>query len=167
MLTEKTEKRTVTETPKPKQRRPFGTSVPALCVELSRQVLAVCGDDANTGLAIAAMVRGIDARNELEGLLLTQMITSHSLSMKMAAKAVEAMNPKHAGGAPRPAEPGDIQALNSYTRQAERLMGTFTRQLDALQKLRGKGPQRMVVEHVDIHEGGRGIIGNVDRPGAE
>jgi hypothetical protein len=41
-------------------------------------------------------------------------------------------------------------------------MRTFTAQLDALNKYRGKGEQKMEVKHVHVHEGGQAIVGNVN-----
>ena len=39
---------------------------------------------------------------------------------------------------------------------------TFVAQIEALQKLRGKGGQKVTVEHVHVHEGGQAIVGNVN-----
>lgn len=39
---------------------------------------------------------------------------------------------------------------------------TFVAQIEALQKLRGKGGQKVTVEHIHIHEGGQAIVGNVN-----
>lgn len=39
---------------------------------------------------------------------------------------------------------------------------TFIAQIEALQKLRGKGGQKVTVEHVHVHEGGQAIVGNVN-----
>ncbi len=39
---------------------------------------------------------------------------------------------------------------------------TFVSQIEALQKLRGKGGQKVTVEHVHVHEGGQAIVGNVN-----
>jgi hypothetical protein len=41
-------------------------------------------------------------------------------------------------------------------------MGLFLQQLEALQKLKGRATQQKVtVEHVHIHEGGKAIVGAV------
>lgn len=39
---------------------------------------------------------------------------------------------------------------------------TFVAQIEALQKLRGKGGQKVTVEHVHVHKGGQAIVGNVN-----
>jgi hypothetical protein len=37
--------------------------------------------------------------------------------------------------------------------------------LDALNKHRGKGQQKVTVEHVHVHAGGQAVVGTVERPG--
>lgn len=55
--------------------------------------------------------------------------------------------------------------------RATRLMRLFLEQLEAMQKLKGKaGQQKVTVEHVHVHEGGRAIVGAVgvgERPPEE
>jgi hypothetical protein len=38
---------------------------------------------------------------------------------------------------------------------------TFTAQLEALQRYRGKGQQKVTVEHVNVNAGGQAIVGTV------
>ena len=40
---------------------------------------------------------------------------------------------------------------------------TFIAQIEALQRLRGKGGQKVTVEHVHVHQGGQAIVGNVEK----
>jgi len=40
---------------------------------------------------------------------------------------------------------------------------TFVAQIEALQKLRGKGGQKVTVEHVHVHQGGQAVVGNVNQ----
>jgi hypothetical protein len=44
---------------------------------------------------------------------------------------------------------------------AVKLLRTFTMQLEALQRYRGKGHQKVVVEHVHVHAGAQAIVGSV------
>ena len=50
--------------------------------------------------------------------------------------------------------------------QGIKLMRLFNQQLEALDRHRRKGNQKMVVEHVDVHRGAQAIVGNVS-PGGE
>ena len=48
-------------------------------------------------------------------------------------------------------------------RRTKRFIRIHTRQLDALNKHRGKGQQKVTVEHVTVNEGGQAVVGNVER----
>jgi hypothetical protein len=50
--------------------------------------------------------------------------------------------------------------------QANKLSRTYAALLDALNRHRGKGQQKVTVEHVHVHEGGQAIVGNVESRGA-
>jgi len=47
--------------------------------------------------------------------------------------------------------------------QGIRLMRLYNQQLEALDKHRRKGSQKMTVEHVHVHKGGQAIVGNVNQ----
>jgi hypothetical protein len=49
--------------------------------------------------------------------------------------------------------------------QANKLSRTYTTLLDALNRHRGKGQQKVTVEHVHVHSGGQAIVGAVGTPG--
>jgi hypothetical protein len=42
-------------------------------------------------------------------------------------------------------------------------MRTFVNQTEALGRYRGKGEQKMTVEHVHVYEGGQAIVGQVSQ----
>jgi hypothetical protein len=49
--------------------------------------------------------------------------------------------------------------------QANKLSRTYTVLLDALNRHRGKGQQKVTVEHVHVHPGGQAVVGTVETPG--
>ena len=49
--------------------------------------------------------------------------------------------------------------------QANKLSRTCATLLEALNRHRGKGTQKVTVEHVHVHEGGQAIVGTVEGPG--
>ena len=49
--------------------------------------------------------------------------------------------------------------------QATKLSRTWATLLDALNKHRGKGQQKVTVEHVHVHSGGQAVVGTIERPG--
>ena len=49
--------------------------------------------------------------------------------------------------------------------QANKLSRTYTTLLESLNRHRGKGQQRVTVEHVHVHSGGQAIVGAVEGGG--
>jgi hypothetical protein len=49
--------------------------------------------------------------------------------------------------------------------QANKLSRTYATLLEALNRHRGKGQQRVAVEHVHVHPGGQAVVGTVETPG--
>jgi len=49
--------------------------------------------------------------------------------------------------------------------QANKLARTYATLLEALNRHRGKGQQRVTVEHVHVHAGGQAVVGTVETPG--
>ena len=56
---------------------------------------------------------------------------------------------------------GRRESLN----QANKLSRTWTTLLEALNRQRGKGQQKVTVEHVHVHDGGQAIVGTVEGRG--
>ena len=55
-------------------------------------------------------------------------------------------------------EPRKVEIDNKLSR-------TYATLLEALNRHRGKGQQKVTVEHVHVHQGGQAIVGNVQSPG--
>ena len=54
-----------------------------------------------------------------------------------------------------------ITQQDSNGNLAVKLLRTFTMQLEALQRYRGKGQQKVTVEQVHVNAGGQAIVGSV------
>lgn len=89
----------------------------------------------------------IAPRSELEGMLAAQMISTHNAAMECLRRAMMEGQ----------TFPGREQNL----KHATKLLSTYERQLAALDKHRGKGQQKITVEHVTVEAGGQAIVGNV------
>ena len=98
---------------------------------------------------VAAMY-GIKPRDELEALLVTQMMATHSAAITILQRLKTC---------------DTIRQQDSASNQANKLMRTFTTQMEALNRYRGKGQQKMTVEHVHVHDGGQAIVGQVAQGG--
>lgn len=109
---------------------------------------AAAGDEPNVlGLnAALALLSAIDPKDELEGALATQMVGCHSLSMAMLCRAKSTTR---------------VDQLQLYGNLAVKLQRTFTAQIEALARMRGKGQQTVRVEHVTVQPGAQAIVGDV------
>ena len=95
-----------------------------------------------------AVIAGIEPKDELETMLAMQMVAIHLATMTFARRLalVETLDQQH----------GSERALNKLAR-------TFAMQLEALKRYRTGGEQKVVVQHVNVNEGGQAIVGTVDR----
>jgi hypothetical protein len=101
--------------------------------------------------AIAAALRGVDPKDELEGMIAAQLIAAHNAAMDCYQRAM-------APGQP----PEDRRADLS---QAAKISRTWSSLLEALSRYRGKGQQKVTVEHVHVHSGGQAVVGTVETRG--
>jgi hypothetical protein len=98
--------------------------------------------------ALIASLIEIAPTDGIEGMLAAQMVAVQDAAMDCLKRA------RH----PEQTYEGRQLELKA----AKNLMQIFNRQVEALGKHRGKGQQRITVEHVAVHAGGQAIVGNVD-----
>lgn len=135
----------------------LGTSSPSfLTQQLNSLEVATAGtatgDQPNVfGLnASLALIGAIGPNDELEGALATQMVSCHSLAMAMLCRAKSTNR---------------VDQLQIYGNLAVKLQRTFTAQIEALARMRGKGQQTVRVEHVTVQPGAQAIVGDVHHHG--
>src|SRR6266852_9369170 len=102
--------------------------------------------DQQIGATLAAMM-GMKPRDELEGMLIGQLLASHNAAMECYRRAM-------IGDQPFEGRRGNLS-------QANKLSRTYAVLLDALNRHRGKGQQKVTVEHVHVNAGGQAIVGLV------
>jgi hypothetical protein len=100
-----------------------------------------------------AGVMGIAPQDELEGMIAVQLIAAHNGAMECYRRAM----------LPEQTFQGRSEALS----QANKLSRGYAALLDALNRHRGKGQQKVTVEHVHVHEGGQAIVGYVEGGGVQ
>jgi len=93
------------------------------------------------------LLSGFQPQNQLETMLLGQMIQVNTAAATCMANAFD--------------EGQTIAGKELNANLAIKFQRTFVAQIEALQKLRGKGGQKVTVEHVHVHEGGQAIVGNI------
>lgn len=98
-----------------------------------------------------AILQGINPKDEIEGMLSIQMIAVHNMIMyAMGLSMISDQFP---------------EAKERNISRAVKLLRIFSSQIEALTKYRTRGQQRIVVDHVHIHQGGQAIVGSVTHGG--
>ncbi|RUM18801.1 hypothetical protein EFD56_14825 [Rhizobium phaseoli] len=132
----------------------MGVSDESVFYAFVRQLTNAVSKDENADVSelnsAIALVAGIEPRDHLEAMLAVQMATVHMAAMRHSRSMLTS---------------GTIELLDIHERAANKLMRTFTTQMEALRKHRNGGNQKVVVEHVHVHEGGQAIVGKVTHGG--
>jgi hypothetical protein len=100
--------------------------------------------------AVMAGLIGIAPKDELEGMMAAQLIAAHSAAMECYRRAMHGEQ--------------TLEGRRENLSQANKLSRTYATLLEALNRHRGKGQQKVTVEHVHVHSGGQAIVGTVERP---
>lgn len=143
--------------PSPRIVRAFGTSDTKAVMQFLHQIEFALpgGRDAarcNIDYAVSTL-EGINPKDQLEGLLALQIMTTHTLAMEFMRRAM--------------GENQTVEGVDRNMNRLTKLLATFVAQVEALNRHRGKGEQKVIVKHVHVHEGGQAIVGAVSqsRPG--
>ena len=99
---------------------------------------------------VAALI-GIGPRDELEGMMAAQLIAAHNAAMECYRRAMIGEQ--------------TFEGRRENLNQANKLSRTYATLLEALNRHRGKGQQKVTVEHVHVHAGGQAVVGMVETPG--
>ena len=94
------------------------------------------------------LYESLDASDGAEGMLAMQMVGTHSAALECLRRA--ALSDQTFAG------------RDMALKHAHKLMNLYTQQLATLNKHRGKGQQKVTVEHVTVEPGGQAIVGNVE-----
>jgi hypothetical protein len=115
--------------------------------------MKVGGEEArkNQYLAAVKAIEGIKPSDEIEGMLATQMVATHSAAMECLRRAM----------IPDQTFAGRDQSL----KHATKLLSIYARQIETHNKHRGKGQQKVTVEYVNVEAGGQAVVGNVEPGG--
>jgi hypothetical protein len=104
--------------------------------------------------ATVAALMGIAPKDELEGMMAAQLISAHNAAMECYRRAMIGEQ--------------TFEGRRENLAQANKLSRTYATLLEALNRHRGKGQQKVTVEHVHVHAGGQAVVGMVaapDQPG--
>jgi len=101
--------------------------------------------------ATFAALIGIGPKDELEGMMASQLIAAHNAAMECYRRAMIGEQ--------------TFEGRQENLAQANKLSRTYATLLEALNRHRGKGGQKVTVEHVHVHAGGQAVVGVVETPG--
>ncbi len=97
--------------------------------------------------AIAAM-RGIKPQDEVEGMLAAQMVATHAAALECLRLSM--------------IQQQSFKGRDNNLRHAAKLLSIFTKQLETLNRNRGKGQQKMTIEHVNVAPGAQAVVGQFE-----
>jgi hypothetical protein len=106
--------------------------------------------DKQWSATIAALV-GIRPKDELEGMMAAQLVAAHNAAMECYRRAM--------------IDEQTFEGRRENLAQANKLSRTYAALIEALNRHRGKGQQKVTVEHVHVHAGGQAMVGMVTAPG--
>ena len=100
--------------------------------------------------AIVAALAGMKPKDELEAMMAAQLIAAHNAVMECYRRAMISEQ--------------SFEGRSENLNQANKLSRAYTSLVEALNKHRGKGQQKVTVEHVHVHAGGQAVVGMVSSP---
>lgn len=101
--------------------------------------------------AVLAALAGISPKDELEGMMAAQLVAAHNAAMECYRRAMIGEQ--------------TFEGRRENLAQASKLSRTYAAVLEALNRYRGKGQQKVTVEHVHVHAGGQAVVGMVEPSG--
>lgn len=125
----------------------LGTTDPRTADALVSQLANLTVKDGQVNVAHLnqhmAFVQSIQPRDPLEAALAAQMSAVQSATMEMARRLGVA---------------DTMERVELYERSLNKLARTFTTQMEALKRYRTGGVQKVVVQHVQVNEGGQAVV---------
>ena len=97
--------------------------------------------------ATVAALMGIGPKDELEGMMAAQLVAAHNAAMECYRRAMIGEQ--------------SFEGRRENLAQANKLSRTYAALVEALNRHRGKGQQKVTVEHVHVHAGGQAVVGAV------
>jgi hypothetical protein len=129
-----------------------GSDDPDFTLNLASQVVAAhwrgnsSSDERQEDATLAAM-RGLEPRDPIEGMAIGQAIACHNAAMECYRRAMISEQ--------------TFEGWRESLTQGSKLSRTFAALVEALDRHRGRGQQRITVEHVTVNAGGQAIVGTV------
>ncbi len=104
-------------------------------------------------VAAAMAMAGVRPKDEIEGMIAAQLVASHNAAMECYRRAMISEQ--------------TFEGRRENLNQAAKISRTHAALVEALNRHRGKGEQKVTVEHVHVHAGGQAVVGNVEAGGGD
>jgi hypothetical protein len=98
--------------------------------------------------ATTSALIGIGPKDEIEGMFAAQLLAAHNAAMESYRRAM--------------LKDQSFEGRQENLNQGNRLSRSFAALVEALKRYRGKGHQKVTVEHVHVHSGGQAVVGLVE-----
>ena len=95
-----------------------------------------------------SLLQGIKPSGEVEGMLATQMVGTHNAAMECLRRAM--------------LQGQSFEGRDQNLKHAAKLLSIYARQIEVLDKHRGKGQQKVTVEYVNVESGGQAVVGHIE-----
>ncbi len=99
-------------------------------------------------MSVISLLGAIKPADEFEGMLAAQMVATHNAAMDCLRRAV--------------IRGQTFEGRDQNLKHASKLLSIYSRQIEVLDKHRGKGQQKMTVEHVHVAAGGQAMVGHIE-----
>lgn len=107
------------------------------------------GMDTQRGMnQIFNFIKDLKPKDPVESMLILQIFSCHKMSMAATYRSQNLDIPFH--------------QRDIYTKQSVKLFKIFISQMEALKRYRNKGVHKIIVEKVNIKDGGKAVIGDVN-----
>lgn len=101
---------------------------------------------------IARAMTSLQPRDEIEGQLIAQLVVLQEHSMYWLGRAIRTDR---------------VDFANTYLNAGTKLVNRHHETLKTLMRYRQGGDQKIIVENVNVNQGGQAIVGNVTRGGPQ
>ncbi len=95
-----------------------------------------------------SLLQGIKPADEIESMLAIQMVATHHAALHCLRRAMK--------------EGQTFVGREQDLKHATKLLTVYSRQIEVLDKHRGKGQQKVTVEHVNVAAGGQAMVGHIE-----
>jgi hypothetical protein len=131
----------------------FGTMLLKSCVNAGGFNFDKMGKEESERIfhAILDALHSLKPSDEIEGMLITRLIALHfQIQKHMIILSSQSLT---------------VEQVDSCINRSTKLTRLYNETLEALMRYRRKGEQKVIVQHVNVNDGGRAIVGNFEGGG--